>query len=137
MNNSREFWSEISKICKKTQNNKCLVEDDKAISLCFYDHYKQLYNSVDFPSCEWKELYSYVCNDIVSDCNDRDYFTVTMDAIINAIKNLKPKKSDGFDGLSTDYFINDSPLLPEYLSCIFNNNNNNNNIYLKSNIQCT
>ena len=28
-----------------------------------------------------KELYSYVCNDIVSDCNDRDSFTVSMDAI--------------------------------------------------------
>ena len=40
-NNSLEFWSEISKIRKKTQNNKCLVEgntDDKAISLCFSDH---------------------------------------------------------------------------------------------------
>ena len=112
-NNSRDFWSEISKIRKKTQNNKCLVEgntDDKASSLCISDHYKQLYNNVDFPSCEWKELYSYVCNDIVCDCNDRDTFTVTMDAIINAIKHLKPGKSDGFDGVSTDYFINGSPL---------------------------
>ena len=121
-NNSRECWSKISKIHKKTQNNKCLVEGntvDKAISLCFSDHYKQLYNFVDFPSCEWKELYSYVCNDIVSDCNDRDSFTVTMDAIINAIKHLKLGKSDGFDGLSTDYFINGSPLLSEYLSCLF------------------
>ena len=116
-NNSRDFWSEISKIRKKTQNNKCLVvgnTDDKAISLCFSDHYKQLFNSVDFPSCEWKELYSYVCNDIVSDCNDRDSFTVPMDAIINAIEHLKPGKSDGFDGLSTDYFINGSPLSSEY-----------------------
>ena len=105
----RDFWSEIFNIRKKTQNNKCLVEgntDDKAISLCFSDHYKQLYNSVDFPSCEWKELYSYVCKDIVSDCNDRDSFTVTMDAIINAIKHLKPGKSNGFHGLSTNYFIN-------------------------------
>ena len=121
-NNSRDFWSDISKIRKKTQNHKCLVEgntDDKAISLCFSDHYKQLYNPVDFPSCEWKELYSYLCNDIVPDCNDRDSFTVTMDAIIDAIKHLKPGKSDGFDGLSTDYFINGSPLLSDYLSCLF------------------
>ena len=53
-NNSRDFWSEIFLIRRKTKNNKCLVEgntDDKAISLCFSDHYKQLYNSVDFPSC--------------------------------------------------------------------------------------
>ena len=74
---------------------------------------------MDIPSCEWKELYSYVCNDIVSDCNDRDSFTVTMDVIINAIRHLKPVKSDGCDGLSTDYFINGSPLLSEYLSCLF------------------
>ena len=54
-NHSCDFCSEISKIRKKTQNNKCLVEgntEDKAISLCFFDNYKQLYNSVDFPSCE-------------------------------------------------------------------------------------
>ena len=74
---------------------------------------------MDFPSCEWKELYSYVCNDIVSYCNDRDPFTVIMDVIINAIKHLKLRKSDGFDGLSTDYFISSSPLLSEYLSCLF------------------
>ena len=93
--NSRDFWSEMSKIRKKTPNNKCFVEgntDDKAISLCFSDHNKQLYNSADFPSFEWKELYSYVCNDIVYDCNDRDSFTVTMDVIINAIKHLKPER---------------------------------------------
>ena len=75
--------------------------------------------SVDFPSYEWKELYNYDCNDIVSDCNDRDSITVTMDDIINATKHLKPGKSDGFDDLSTDYFINGSPLLSEYLSCLF------------------
>ena len=32
-NNSRDFWSEISKIRKKTQNNKCLVEADPGMSL--------------------------------------------------------------------------------------------------------
>ena len=55
----------------------------------------------------------------MTNCNDRDSFTVTMDAIINAIKHLKRGKSDGFDGLSTDYFIIVSPLLSEYLSCLF------------------
>ena len=49
----------------------------------------------------------------MSGCNDRDSFTVTMDASINAIQHLKPGKRDGFDGLSTDYFINGSPLLSE------------------------
>ena len=34
-------------------------------------------------------LYSYVCNNIVFNCNDRDFFTVTMDAIINAITGYK------------------------------------------------
>ena len=42
-NKSRDVWSEISKIRKKTQNNKCLVEsntDNKNISQSFSDHYK-------------------------------------------------------------------------------------------------
>ena len=88
------------------------------ISLCFSVRYKQLYKSVDFPSYEWKELYNYVCNDIVSDCNEREPFTVTINAINNVIKHLKPGKSNGFDGLSTDCFINGSPLLSEYVSCL-------------------
>ena len=29
----------------------------------------------------------------VYDCNDRDSFTVTMDAIINVIKHLKPERA--------------------------------------------
>ena len=45
---------------------------------------------MDFPSCEWQALYSYVCN-------DRKPFNITMDAIINAITHLKPENSDGFD----------------------------------------
>ena len=51
----------------------------------------------------------------MSDCNDKDSLTVTMDAIINVIKHLKPE-SDGSDGLSTDYFINGSPY---YLNIYF------------------
>ena len=113
------FGLRFLKYVGKLRITSVLLKETPTISLCFSDHYKQLYNSVDFPSCEWKELYSYVCNDIVSDCNDRDFLIVTIDAIINAIKHLKPGKSDGFDGLSTDYFINGSPLLSEYLSCLF------------------
>ena len=52
----------------------------------------------------------------MSDCNDRESFIVTMDAIFNAIKHSKPGRSNGFDGLSTYYFISGSPLLSEYLS---------------------
>ena len=37
----------------------------------------------------------------MSDCNDRDSFTVTMDASINAIKHLKPGKSH----VSTVYLL--------------------------------
>ena len=35
------------------------------------------------------------------------------------IKKLKPGKSDGFDGLTSDYLINASPLFYVYLSHLF------------------
>ena len=60
-----------------------------------------------------------MCSDIISDCNDKRSIVITANEIKNAIKHMKPGKSDGFDGLTTDYFLNGSPLLSEYISCLF------------------
>ena len=50
---------------------------------------------------------------------DKRSVVITANEINNAIKHMKPGKSDGFDGLTTDYFLNGSPLLSEYISCLF------------------
>ena len=36
------------------------------------------------------------------------------------LKNLKPGKSDGYDGLSSDYYYNGTPLLSRYIFALFN-----------------
>ena len=36
------------------------------------------------------------------------------------LKKLKPGKSDGYDGLSSDYYCNGTPLLSRYISALFN-----------------
>ena len=48
-NRSRDFWSEISKIRRKTHITPCTVEgfsNNEDISSCFSSYYKDLYNSV-------------------------------------------------------------------------------------------
>ena len=121
-NKSRDFWSEISKIRRKTQRNTCIVDgysNDYDISLCFSRHYHDLYNSVEFDSDEWTKLYNTVCEEINVDCEDSYNHTIHVDDVIRSIKCLKSGKSDGFDGLTSDYIINGSPLLFKYISCLF------------------
>ena len=45
--------------------------------------------------------------------------TVNVNDVENAINKLKPGKSDGFDGITSDYLINASPLCFVYLSYLF------------------
>ena len=121
-NNSRDFWAELSKIRKKSNKNSCFIDgcsnnDDS--SACFSNHYKELYNSVSFRNDDWNELYNSICCDMKSDCKDQKTHVISYETVDNAIKNLKPGKSDGFDGLTTDYIINSSPLLYTYLAHLF------------------
>ena len=53
--------------------------DDKAISLCFSDHYTQLTLWISLPvrGCSYIVMFDY---------NDREPFIVTMDVIVDAIK---------------------------------------------------
>ena len=73
-----------------------------------------------------KTLYDDVCYDVSrtckceSECDIIDHcHDITIANVINAIKNMKRGKSDGFDGLTSDYIINGSPTLFKYLSILF------------------
>ena len=64
-------------------------------------------------------LFHEVCGDVVDD------YTVhrplmSSDDVTSVIKKLKPGKSDGYDGLSSDYYCNGTPLLSRYISALFN-----------------
>ena len=45
---------------------------------------------------------------------------MSSDDVTSAIKKLKPDKSDGYDGLSSDYYCNGTPLISLYISALFN-----------------
>ena len=73
-----------------------------------------LYNSVDFDHSEMRELYSDV-NGRINCCSYGGHSHAISDSSVDdAIKKLKIGKSDGYDGLTSDYIINGTPY--RYLS---------------------
>ena len=64
-------------------------------------------------------LFHEVCGDVVDDYTVHSTL-MSSDDVTSAIKKLKPGKSDGYDGLSSDYYCNGTPLLSRYISALFN-----------------
>ena len=62
------------------------------------------------------QIYTNYYNKICNECINH---IVNVNDVENPIKTLKPGKSDGFDGLTSDYLINASPLFYVYLSHLF------------------
>ena len=103
----------------RTQNIVKGFSNNEDISSWFFSsYYEELYNSVTFDSVEWSDLYKTINNKI---CNECISHIVNVNDVENSIKKLKPGKSDGFDGLTSDYLINTSPLFYVYLSHLFTN----------------
>ena len=73
---------------------------------------------MSFDSVEWSDLYKTINNKISNECINH---IVNVNDVENSIKRLKPGKSDGFDGLTSDYLINATPLFYVYLSHLFTN----------------
>ena len=64
-------------------------------------------------------LFHEDCGDVVDDCTVHSTL-MSSDDITSAIKKHKSGKSDGYDGLSSDYYCNGTPLLSRYISALFN-----------------
>ena len=114
-NRSRDFWSDISKMRRKAHRTPCIVEgfsNNKDFYFYFSRYYEELYNDVSFDSVEWSDLYKTLNNEICNECINH---IVNVNDVENSIKKLKPGKSDGFDGLTSDYLMNASPLFYIYL----------------------
>ena len=56
---------------------------------------------------------------LLCNCTDNHSHKITESDIGNAIRKLKSGKGDGYDGLTSDYLINGTPLLFYYLSSLF------------------
>ncbi len=120
--NSRDFWKEISKIRGRKSvivSNVDGYTKSADIANVFSRHYNELYNSIEFDNCDINMLYNDVCDSIV-DCKAQDHCHYFNDfSIILAIKKMKHGKNDGYDGLTSDYILNGTPLLYHYLSILF------------------
>ena len=93
------------------------------IKLCFlFTNYYVIcgeFRKIVFDHSEICELYSDV-NDRINCCSYGDHSHAISDSSVDhAIKKLKIGKSDGYDGLTSDYIINGTPLLTHNLSLLF------------------
>ena len=125
LNDSRQFWRTVSNI--RGKNKKCspIIEgfsNSSDISECFAQSYKNVFNQVGYDSIAMSNLYDLITDDIGGDCMCKTpchAHVVSPNAIHEAVKCMKSGKGDGFDGLTSDYLLNASPLFFEYVSLLF------------------
>lgn len=114
-NNHKEFWDEVSKNrrTKSTYPNSVdNISGPENIAELFANKSEDLYNCVSYNADEMAELYDEICNDIAShelSCEQMDY--ISTDNVSKGVLFLKPGKSDGLTGLTSDHVINGTHLL--------------------------
>ena len=128
--NKKKYWQEINKIRGRSRKTASIIEDFSAnidIANCFAEKYKHLFNSVCTNYTQLTELYNNVCLDtsnyclqliVIIDCKTHCH-SISYNDVLHAIKCLKSAKSDGFEGLTSDYFCKGTPLLYECMSFLF------------------
>ena len=119
-NNYREFWGEVSNRRKTKSTYPNTIDNTsgpESIAELFASKSDQLYNCVSYDSDQMAELYRDICSDIgnhESSCNQLDY--ISIDNICKGVLFLKPDKSDGLSGFTSDHIINGNYLLFDYIT---------------------
>ena len=107
-NRDRDFWSEIKRIRAKSvgvSKNVDGVSDCSSISKLFYDKYQKIYSCVSYNEHDMQHIKDEISSQIVSE-NQLDVYRFTTCDVKAAVHRLKPHKSDGAGGLSSDFIIN-------------------------------
>ena len=91
----------------------------------FTDKYNTIYNSVGFDTIDIDELLSNTDHNISKMCqgeHSKDGHLHLFDSnnVTKAVREMKSGKSDGYDGLTSDYIINCTPLMIGYITNLFN-----------------
>ena len=103
----RNFWSEIKRIRSNKASTSRIVDgqtDVSNIARLFADKYRELYTSVPFNKDEMQCIVDDVNNAVINDSLSADCIFNIHD-VKSAVDRLKPHKSDGGSGLSTDHFV--------------------------------
>ena len=113
-------------LLKGKGKNSCPVIDghstNKDIADCFAESYKTVFNDVGYDKAAMSELLKDITDDISRSCvcsTTCGSHVISRDDIVNSVKQMRPGKNDGFDGLSSDYILNAPMSLFEILSVLF------------------
>ena len=106
--------------------NSCPVIDGKSTNKesadCFAESYKTVFNYVGYDKTAMSVLLKDITDDISGNCvcsTSCGSRVIFRDGIVNSVKQLRPGKNDGFDGLSSDYILNAPMSLFKILSVLF------------------
>ncbi len=122
------FWASMAKMRGNKVTTSRQIDgftEESDILRIFTNKYEHIYNSVGY-SCSAVETLLYDINvDITNRClgainEDNHLHYINKDSITSAVCDMKAGKSDGYDGLSSDYIINGTDLLNLYITCLFN-----------------
>jgi len=118
-NKIRDFWGEVKRL--RHSGNTCSSSVDGFtnpgdIVDHFASQYQSLYSSVGYNSDELFDIRRDI-DSLIIDWDDN--CCVTVHEVYDAICKLKPGKSDGNIGLSSDYFIHAGSALFMHISLLF------------------
>ncbi len=90
------------------------TSSDNDICGLFCKKYDDLYNSVPYVEKIKDKIQQQLCS------NSFNHYVITVSDVIKGIGHLKHGKSEGIEGLYSDYLINGCDSLYVYLTMIFN-----------------
>ena len=121
--NVNNFWKGVKNVSGVKSGLPSTVDNvngEENISNLFANKYNAVYNSVSYDVDDMTNLLFSLENDICQKCNSSECYynhVISVEQINSAIKLLKPHKSDGDLGHSSDHIINGSLKLSVYLCC--------------------
>ena len=78
---------------------------NKEIGDCFAESYKTVFNDVGYDKAAMSELLKDITDDVSGNfaCSTScGSHVISTDSIVNSVKQMRPGRNDGFDGLSSD-----------------------------------
>ena len=125
-NKGKQFWQEVKKkkgIKSQVPNSIDNKSDEQDICNVFADKYESLLNSVSFNAVEMNCILNDISSGIKSECCKGTCYSphvISTDAVVDAIKELKPNKRDGHSGCQSDHVIHGTRKLHVLMSQLLN-----------------
>lgn len=123
--NGNDFWSEIRRLQGSSTCSPCTIDGAEGpddIAKVFSEKFEAVYNSVGYSDSDMDTLMSDIRKAMHSGCDvGRCYscHVISVEDVDKAVHHLKPGKSDGHTGHSTDHLLHGTPKLRAMISLQF------------------